>query len=473
MSELPKGWVESNLGELTVNPKHAIISGPFGSNLKSDEYVSEGVPIIRLQNVDRNKFLDKNIRFITTSKAKELKAHSFQSDDIVISKLGDPLGKACIVPEKFSSGIVVADVVRLRLDETYVSKNYVTYAINSPSVVEQINQEIKGSTRPRVNLTHIRDLKIPLAPLPEQKRIVAKLEKLSERVERSRKKLDRVAIILKLFKQSLLAAVCSGKLTKDWREKNGCNLDEWSNHQLIGLFRIATGGTPDRKKKEYFVNGSIPWIKTQEVQNCKIYETSEKITKEAIKDSNAKIFPVDTLLIAMYGEGKTRGQIGRLMIPAATNQACAALIGENLQKETIDFVYYYLLSQYQEFRKESSGGNQPNLNLSKIKQWSIELPPSKEQQEIVRRVEQLFAIADKIEQRYTKANKQVEKLTQSILAKAFHGELVPQDPKDPPASELLVKIEEERERVRSKAITKLKTVKKSRKQSMKTDKKQR
>src|SRR5206468_9441854 len=117
--KLPQGWAVASLAQLTINPKQDIVSGPFGSNLKSEEYVAQGVPIIRLQNVDRSGFLEKNMRFIAPEKARELSAHTFQAGDIVITKLGDPLGKACVVPNSLPHGIVVADVVRVRVDESH------------------------------------------------------------------------------------------------------------------------------------------------------------------------------------------------------------------------------------------------------------------------------------------------------------------------------------------------------------------
>jgi type I restriction enzyme S subunit len=166
-------------------------------------------------------------------------------------------------------------------------------------------------------------------------------------------------------------------------------------------------------------------VKTGEVQNCDITETEEFITRAALDNSNAKVFPPGTILVAMYGEGKTRGQIGRLTFPAATNQACAALINAKLAETTNQYVFYYLLGQYYLLRAESVGGNQPNLNLGIIKRWQISLPPFEEQQEIIGRIRSLFTLANQIEAQYEEVRRRVDRLSQSILAKAFRGELVP------------------------------------------------
>ena len=168
--------------------------------------MNSGIPIIRLQNVARNRFLEKNIKFITHDKADELQRHNFVAGDIAITKLGDPLGKAAIIPPSLSRGVIVADIVRLRVDEEYADPRYLTYAINSPDVCDELAEKTKGTTRPRVNLGHIRSLQIPVAPLTEQKRIADKLDAILVRVDDCRERLDRVPAILKGFRRAVLAA---------------------------------------------------------------------------------------------------------------------------------------------------------------------------------------------------------------------------------------------------------------------------
>lgn len=136
---------------------------------------------------------------------------------------------------------------------------------------------------------------------------------------------------------------------------------------------------------------------TGEVQNCDIWKAEQHITPLAVEETNAKVFPAGTLLIAMYGEGKTRGQIGRLRIEAATNQASAALVNPMLPVTTNEYVFYFALSEYHRMRAEAVGGNQPNLSLGIIKEWEVNLPPLDEQAEIVKRIEAMFALAERIE----------------------------------------------------------------------------
>ena len=204
LSELPDGWSWQPLQSLTANPKQDVVDGPFGSNLKASEYVSAGVPIARLQNIDRNTFVTKNIRFLTPVKAAELARHEFKPDDILITKLGDPLGKACIVPASIGRGVIVADLVRVRPDEKLVDRKYLTYAINSPTLVKQFELHTKGTTRPRVNLSVLRQLPIPLAPRKIQTDIVAEIEKQFSRLDEAVANLQRVKANLKRYEKATI-----------------------------------------------------------------------------------------------------------------------------------------------------------------------------------------------------------------------------------------------------------------------------
>ena len=185
---------------------------------------------------------------------------------------------------------------------------------------------------------------------------------------------------------------------------------------------MATGKTPSRTKSEYWEDGSIPWLTSAATGTAFTYEPEQFITDLAVKECTLKIFPKGTLLLAMYGEGKTRGQVTEILLDATCNQACAAILVDET-KTSKAFLKLRLQENYEETRKAAAGGAQPNLNLNKVREISVDLPSQTEQTEIVRRVEQLFAFADSIEQKANAALARVNNLTQSILAKAFRGEL--------------------------------------------------
>ena len=180
---LPEGWIRTKMSDLVLNPKEDIVDGPFGSNLKATEYVKTGVPLIRLQNVNRNQFVNKNIKYVTQNKAMSLKRHNFKTNDIIITKLGKPLGESCMVPPYLPNGIIVADIVRIRISHGLISKQFLVHVINSDQLVRQFEKYTKGTTRSRVNLTKIRNFQIPIPPLPEQHRIVSKIESIFGKID--------------------------------------------------------------------------------------------------------------------------------------------------------------------------------------------------------------------------------------------------------------------------------------------------
>lgn len=205
----PKGWKVEKLRDV-VNDNSDIVGGPFGSNLKVSDYREKGVPIIRLQNIDIGKFIEKDIKYITQDKAKELSYHSYQPRDLILAKLGDPIGKTCLVPETMQSGIVVSDVVRIRVSPKKANVKFILHALNSQYCASQLNKETFGTTRPRVNLAEIRNLNIPLPSLPFQQefaKIAEDIEAEKARQAESKKKLGELfnSLMQRAFTGELVA----------------------------------------------------------------------------------------------------------------------------------------------------------------------------------------------------------------------------------------------------------------------------
>ena len=193
----------------------------------------------------------------------------------------------------------------------------------------------------------------------------------------------------------------------------------WCWIRLENIAEWGSGGTPSRKRKEYY-NGNIPWIKTGELNNGYIFNSEEKITELGLKNSSAKLYPINTVIIAMYGA--TIGKVGILSIEATTNQACAcAIVYKNI---LFKYVFHYLIYQKEAFINKSKGGAQPNLSQEIIKKHEIPLPPIKEQQRIVNRIESLFAKLDRAKELIENTLAQFEQNKMAILHKAFIGELI-------------------------------------------------
>ncbi len=446
--KLPKGWIGGTASDLVLNPKNDIVDGPFGSNLKASEYTDSGTPIVRIQNVKRFRFVDKNIHFVTDEKAEQLKRHSFKGGDVLITKLGEPLGLACIAPGKYEFGIIVADIVRAR-PYVEISNKFMTYLLNSRVAIEQISKHTKGSTRARINLSVVRNLNIPIPPLAEQKRIVEKLDSLLAQVDIIQKRLNNLPDIIKRFRQSVLAAAVSGKLTEQWREEN--KVDEWKS---LTIGDISTFQNGFAFKSGWFTDsGKFQVIKLGNVKDDYLkLEKSPAFVSSDIANEYMKYKPdVGDILITMTGT-KYKGDYG---YACRVNEDLSILINQRVgriiaKSDLIDskFLLHYMRSELFriEFLKGETGGvNQGNVGTKHIQSCPIGIPSSNEQTEIVRLIEQYFALADTLEKNLANAKQRVDNLTQSILAKAFKGELVPQDESDEPADKLLERIKAARE----------------------------
>ena len=207
----------------------------------------------------------------------------------------------------------------------------------------------------------------------------------------------------------------------------------WTTLGTIGTWQ--SGGTPSRSNKSYY-GGNIPWLKTGDLTDGLITDIPESITEEAVLNSSAKINPTGSVLIAMYGA--TIGKLGILTFPATTNQACCACIEFNAITQL--YLFYFLLSQRNEFIAKGGGGAQPNISKEIIVNAFIPLPPLVEQQRIVIEIEKWFAWIDQIEQGKGDLQTIIKQTKSKILDLAIHGKLVPQDPNDEPAIELLKRI---------------------------------
>ncbi|MCO4090365.1 MAG: restriction endonuclease subunit S [Sphingorhabdus sp.] len=191
----------------------------------------------------------------------------------------------------------------------------------------------------------------------------------------------------------------------------------WRRCTIDDIAKVSSGGTPDRSRDEYW-GGDIPWVTTGEIGNGPIDHTAEKITEIGLRNSAAKIFPAGTLLMAMYGQGKTRGRIAALSIKASTNQACAAIIAA--EDSSADFLFHNLRSRYEEIRNLSNDGSQKNLSAGLIKALPILLPPLPEQRKIAEILSTWDAAISAQERLIANAKRQKKALMQTLLPTGAH-----------------------------------------------------
>ena len=212
----------------------------------------------------------------------------------------------------------------------------------------------------------------------------------------------------------------------------------WEWCKLKDIAYVGTGATPLTACKYYYENGNIAWINSSSTKVPFIVKASNFITRKAIEETNCLIYPKGTLVIAMYGEGKTRGQISELLIDAATNQACAAV--RPYSEATKEYLKLFFKGNYLHIRAMAEGGNQPNLSVGKIQNYEIPLPPLNEQKRILDKAKKMLLQIDNVEIEKRGCQKDIKQAKSKILDLAIHGKLVPQDPNDEPAIELLKRI---------------------------------
>jgi type I restriction enzyme S subunit len=296
----------------------------------------------------------------------------------------------------------------LRLDGQFLWR----YFSRSSMWDEALSESTGGTPTSRNRLKEGKFLafKIPLPPLDDQRRIVARIEKLAAKIEEARGPRQTAREQSDLIFYSVAKQLRSS-LLKDAPVKR------------IGDITIVTsGGTPDRANPRFWINGTIPWIKTGELQDLDVRIAEEKITEAGLLNSSAKLFPVETVLVALYGQGQTRGRTGRLTVPATTNQACAAILP---QLDRFDSLYlqYWLRGLYHEMRQQDRAGAQPNWNGGMIKAIKIALPELSEQRRIVTYLDNLQAKVNALKRLQAEIAAELDALLPSILDKAFRGEL--------------------------------------------------
>lgn len=461
MTDLPKGWIEVSLKEITkVNWGNTSIT--------KKQYIPHGFQA-----------------FSAAGQDGYLKDFEYEGPAIILSAIGARCGKCFYTEGKWTA---IKNTIVIQGNAKFINHRLLFHFLN-----DENKWKISGAAQPFITMATANEKLFPLPPLNEQKRIVAKLDKLLAKVDVAKARLDKIPQTLKRFRQSVLSAAVSGELTKDWREKNNIEDDtsnrlgklkdsiinsnyskrekdkylkfynyatklefdddyelpnKWIKCFIGNIGVVSNGSTPSRKRSDFW-NGTINWVSSGEVQNNIVQSTREKITPLGYKNSSVKLLPKNTLLLAMIGEGKTRGQSSILSIESTINQNIAAV---EINNDFIlsEYLFIWFRFRYEKNRTVGSGSGPQALNCERVRELLFYYPPLEEQKEIVRRVEELFKFADQIEARYNKAKEYVDKLTQSILAKVFRGELVPQDPNDEPADKLLERIKAEKENTANK-----------------------
>lgn len=313
----------------------------------------------------------------------------------------------------------------------------------------RLGQRENSSAIPGISRKDIYEVEAPIPPLTEQRRILVKLEALLAKVAACRQRLEKIPSLLKRFRQSVLVAACSGRLTADWREDNSYEEDlppEWRRMSLEELLTpngIFDGPFGSNLKTSDYTESGVRVIRLENVGHLRfIGEKETFISREKYEYLKKHTVKEGDIIFASFIDEEIRACLVPKLKTTAIAKADCFCLRPDIKLANRQYLTYQLVSlgSYNKLIKNVHGATRPRINTSQLRKLRIKICPLLEQQEIVHRVEGLFRIADRIEERYQRAKTQVDMLTQSILAKAFSGELVPQDPNDEPASVLLERI---------------------------------
>ncbi|AEI49711.1 restriction endonuclease subunit S [Runella slithyformis] len=439
-NELPEGWELTKLSQ--------VFDVRDGTH-DSPKYVDIGFQLVTSKNLKNGQIDLTNVNYISENDFVEINKRSkVDKGDLLFSMIGT-IGSLAVITEEPMFAI---KNVALFKPICEVSTFFLAYYLNNPLVKDKMLKEAKGSTQKFVGLGYLRDLSIPLPPLAEQKRIVAKLDAAFGHLETLKTSLNRIPELLKKFRQNVLTQAVTGKLTEGWREENVIS-DNTFDTLPASSMRDTKLTLPTNWKWLPF--NSVAEVKSNLVEPLNYLEypliAPDNIEAESGKLINkplvSDIMPKSPKHSFESGDiiySKIRPYLSKLII-ANFNGLCSADMYPIQTVLKTEYLYYYMLSKLFLSYANTAGERSvlPKINQNGLGIIPIPVPPLEEQKEIVKRVEALFAQADALEAQYESLKAKIEKLPQALLAKAFRGELVPQDPTDEPAAVLLQKIKAE------------------------------
>lgn len=432
MSELPKGWVSVFLNEVAV-----AIHGGGTPSKNIAEYFSGDVPFMTVKDMKTFRPSD------TQDKISEAALQSCSSKlipagtPIVCTRMG--LGKIVIL--SFATAIN-QDLKAVFLEQDLIDNEYFNFWYRS--AFKKINAMGAGTTVKGITLKQLQGLQIPLPPLAEQVHIAKKLDELLTQVDILKARIDAIPALLKHFRQSVLAAAVSGRLTEAWRFQRNHLEQAYSIVQLSSVTSKISDGehlTPP------MTESGVPLLSAKDVKTNHLkFDQCRYVSREVAEKALSRCNPTrnDILIVS---RGATVGRTHRVRTDREFCLMGSVLLirpsPESIIPEYLEISFTSAEGQQQLIETSGSSAQQA-IYIRDVKNFSLSLPSLEEQTEIVRRVEQLFAFTDQLEAKVTSAKSRIDHLTQSILAKALRGELVPQDPNDEPASMLLERIKTQR-----------------------------
>lgn len=389
---MKEGWTYKKLGEVS--------SFQNGFAFKSSLFKKEGLPIVRISDIQDEQIKDDNLVMFKESDYN-IKFDNYRifPNDILIAMSGGTTGKLGI---NKTNKIFYQNqrVGVIRENDKLLNHFFLYYFLHTKS--EESLKIAAGAAQPNLSTAQIKDFVIPLPPLSEQKKIVSRLDSAFAHIDalkaNAKKQLDDAKA---LFQKALEKAM---------EPKEG-----WEEKTIGDLFKTYAGGTPLKSGKNYYEGGTIPWIRSGEVCQKYIKDCELYITEDGMRNSSAKYYSINTILVAMYGA--TAAQVGILKFEATSNQAVCGILP---RKDFVpEFLYYWFVNIQKELASQAQGGAQPNLSQVKIKKVLLSYPSLSEQQAIVAHLDELSENVKKLQEIQEKIIKECDALKQAILREVF------------------------------------------------------
>ncbi|WP_338454836.1 restriction endonuclease subunit S [uncultured Alteromonas sp.] len=378
-------------------------------------FTDEGINFVKAEALNGDVTLDRSgFTFIDDETHEKLKRSKLHQDDVLVTIAGANVGKCGYVrPSDVPANTNQAvGIVRVKKEEA--NPRYIYYHFKNPSTFAMC-QGIGGgqAAQPNINLTMLKGFKVNMPDLENQNRIVGVIGAYDDLIENNKRRIE-------LLEES------ARQLYKEWFVRfrfpghehvkiiNGVP-EGWQAGIISDFYQTSSGGTPSRKVLEYY-GGDINWVKTQELNNGFIFETSEKITSEAIAKSSAKLFPERAVLVAMYGA--TIGELGILAAESASNQACCALIAKTELAHYIH-AYLFLLENKSGLIGRSKGAAQNNISQDIIKNYDMVMPSSLLMEQFIDYVDPIFSQIKFL----TLEDQKLTKARDLLLPKLMNGEV--------------------------------------------------
>jgi len=371
-----------------------------------NSYCGHGIPLIRSQNVLMGSFSTTGLVYISPQIDQDMAGSRVLPGDVLLNITGASIGRVCIVPDKYCPANVNQHVCIIRCKET-LDPDYVAALLASPKFQDLIWGSQAGGTRQALTKQMIEGFVLPWCPIEQQRQIATRLKAQLAEVETARKAAEAQADDIALLRTRALKDALAA-------------LDRMPLKVLGDHAPTTSGTTPSRGNQAYWLPAEIPWVKTGEVAFAPVTQTSEAVSRKALDECSLMLLPPKTVLVAMYGQGKTRGQSAILEVHATTNQACFAILPNDTW--TPEFLYHWLMVNYQNLRSLSQGrgGNQANLNGAMLKSLEVPAPGLTEQKEWVKRIQAVLREVDAMKKANQTTLEELAALPQRLLAQAFN-----------------------------------------------------